>query len=298
MSASRGFGHCPDPCNGSCHNPESGHGPWFDNFTFGLNFPSLNGSFCDVSNNRQYWLQPGMEDILPNTHNPMDQFMIGSGCFDGSLNILHGYETTIKSGDLTEKITLAKNVKYLNTPRSMAVGYNKISIDGLTVHLTEIGTIDSSFGRVIASPIEPWTYVDLYIYVWAFCKTNSLGFPVKTNLPEVSPKTINLSDSKYIQKIGPIKATEASMKHETSQHPHGAGGGSCKYYKLHTPLDVGIKADNNDKPLFLAVSFKAVQNTKSTINHTYKQHDFKPMARSISVTLHGESSNLTDMNLT
>ena len=101
--------------------------------TFGLNFPvwvkgQVTATWLDPPLGTQYWLQPGMEDVMQ---------------MDMPLTVT-SRGTTVGTTTIPNTLNQLIVGTALNTPRSMAIAYDIVSIDGAAIHLTEIGTNTAS----------------------------------------------------------------------------------------------------------------------------------------------------------
>ena len=135
-----------------------------------------------------------------------------------------------------------------NLPRSMAIAYKDISLNGVSVHLTEI----TGPGQVINNG---WS-ADVDIFIYIFCKVDPLGHPYD---PHIVPlPTINSSDESPDEE-----------------------GGYCDCSPF-LPINVGC----NDKK-FIAISFKAhhqnlaLNITARTISVTLHGEQTDPLQMSI-----------------
>ena len=227
----------------------SGEAIWFDNFTFGLSFPMWSDGVSDTvpcavpSDEDEYWLVPGMETIWPNLKitgsaggwafqipNTLDSYKVGG------INPIGGGS---------------------NVPRSMAIAYNDIILDGVAVHLTEIGT--TTLGSIPQVISNGWS-ADVTISIYIFCKVDTRGRPV---------------DPVVLHRVNyPMTGT-----------PNEKSGGYCDCSGI-TPLNVGCDVSREHK--FIAISFKSPPPPPS---------GYRIQARTISVTLHGQQTDSSKMEI-
>ena len=239
---------------------------WFDNLTFGLNFPIVgknSANWLNPSTGTQYWLQPGMEDIVQE---------------DQKLSVFNG--TTVV-GTVTIPNTLDKFQvgAGLNTPRSMAIAYENVIIDGAAIHLTEIGE-DSVLGPVFLS--DGWSQNITNINVYAFCKVNAAGTPLDNVGIPVKPLS-----------LGSISAATNKRSRLGKNMPGGGFAGCVSIDKV-----VGCTANNRDdanvpnasSALYVAVSFEPTPTIPPNQSPVFR--NYSPRARSISVTLHVQTKSL------
>jgi len=263
MSKSFTFSACPNTCGTtstcSCK--------WFDNFTFGLSFPggnqfSVGGNQCtlathasDLWNKKEMWLMPGCDNIhdgytykisVTNTlgvassgtliTNPdlLSQYNNAAGCTSASL--------------ITEPWSM---------PRSMAIAYKEIELDGISVHLTEVaGSTDL--------PVKGWS-CDTMITLYGFCGVKIDKGPIPVSLWNVVMPVIS---------AGGI--TDSGGLCYSTLLSEGTVTGTPK---------VGTNINNSNINLAISVT---------TSNQTLR---IEPISRHISVTVHGSTTNIANMEL-
>ena len=213
-----------------------------------------------------YWLVPGLETIL--------------GGIETRTNVGGTIVTGLSVNDTLDSYVVGMPQVVLghtprrNCPRSMAIAYNKITLDSIEVHLTELATNQSSEPVVIhngwSQPIE--------IAVYAFCDIDISGVPV------VELFSNNLGKGPWVDTL--FSDISAGIITDSS-------GGYCQThtFKFNNPHNIGDNpfSTNYKSSAYLAVAIrvtKVVPTLLQTINN-----------RTISVTLHGKSTKQTDMEL-
>jgi len=248
----------------------TGPGIWFDNFTFGLSFPvwggfgGSSGTFqaAQIRTGKEYYLQPGMEDVY--------QGKVKVEVIDGGTTVgTFTFPDTLKTFE--KAATDGTPGLGTNCARSMAIDYKKILITGCSVHLTEIGEAAGTT-RV---PTAGWSQA-IRIKIYAFCDVNLLGEPSDDNGDALQPSVVIPS------LVGTIPGSQDSQG-------NGGHGGLCKCY----PIDAFFVGCDTHK--FLAVTVQPIDPgtlPNGTVNNPI---NYIPRARTISVTLHGESNSAKDM---
>jgi len=189
---------------------------------------------------------------------------------------------TVTSGVTTVGTTSIPNTlnqlivgKALNTPRSMAIAYDTVSIDGAAIHLTEIGTNAPSLPAQPVFLEDGWSQPITNIFVWIFCKVDSTGTPVDAGGIPVVPIPLL-----------PAPGIPAALTLGSRASRLVPGGGFASCVKIDSK-NIGCIANRDNVPLaspalYLAVSFEPTPTQGGSgifANYT-------PTARSISVTLH------------
>ena len=201
---------------------------------------------------REYWLVPGMETI-PSASN--SAVVVGGTAGTGLV------ETQLPNYQLGSTITW-------NTPRSMAIGYNKIDINGAAIHLTEIRKQRSPIGTETYHAIKGWSQ-DVSINIYGFCKINQAGIP-------------DIIDPGFV--ITPISIGRGL------QVLSGASAGLCTC-ETFTPKTIGCNV-GHDESVFLGVTVKV-----GTLPPPPALTSWSIFSRTISVTIHGEQTDQSGMIL-
>ena len=174
----------------------------------------------------------------------------------------------------------------LCTPRSMAIAYETIKIDGASVHLTEIGT--SGVANTPVFLTDGWSQDITNINIWVFCKVDQWGQPLDANGAPVVPL--------------PLGMIPRAVNLGSRIMPPGiVGGGFCKCITIDTTA-VGCNANSDNLPnasraLYLAVSFEPTPTTQLA-GQTGVYASYNPVARSISVTIHAITGELQGASFT
>ena len=297
--------------------PTGNTGPsvWFDNFTFGLttigltlkgNVPTMNlqpglGVFVDYEPNlttdQHYWLVPGGETISGAVTDVSGQ--IGPASFVPTIPVtsitdcanfyldLHNIGNNSGNPALSVGAGVAP-IKIL--PRSMAIAYNKITITGCTIHLTELSNGGSLLGTN-AGVNDGWTN-NVQVRVYGFCDVNTSGRPLETNPGALAGNLDNLNTgvaptgNGWIWYVTPNTTDAASVPTITAQLPNNRKGGFCKTFRAPDGAVLGSTVRQVDNgSLYLAISVGIARANPPLVDAAQFQ------SRSISVTLHGFADN-------
>ena len=118
-------------------------------------FPEMD---ADDSFSQEYWLVPGLETV--------------QGNLNVSVTVGGTPGTGSTQGDLMNTYSV-NNTTYRNCPRSMAVAYSKIIIDGCSIHLTELSRSSPPLTQYVT---DGWTN-EVQVKVYGFCNINRNGLP-------------------------------------------------------------------------------------------------------------------------
>ena len=160
----------------------------------------------------------------------------------------------------------------LNVPRSMAIAYNTIKINGASIHLTELRT-ESVSGRTFS--VNGWSQT-VRIKIYGFCKIDDTGVP-------------NTAAPAFVIDLNPIPA-------DTTPGSPIALGGSCTCQVFPEQL-VGCMIAPDEDHVFLAVTvqvtaFPVLPSPPWPTGSSVNIH-----SRTISVTIHGEQDEQSGMLL-
>ena len=232
--------------------------------------------FPDMSGNRnfsptvyffyEYWLVPGLETV------------------HGNKNVTAMTTTSIPVTGTTTGETMQTYVKGVpgltttggaNCPRSMAVAYSEITIDGCSIHLTELGISGNTLYTV-----KGWTD-NVAVKVYRFCTIDPSGVPTPILAGATGVWHVALSQN-------PPAFSGAAVD---AGLPTTEPSGVCVTWYAHhdlgdNPFNVGNQVQVNDQtiaPLYLAVTV-GISAPFPNPSPTYAIH-----SRTISVTLHGRA---------
>jgi len=74
-----------------------------------------------------------------------------------------------------------------NVPRSMAIAYNNMTLDGASIHLTEVGVLDPVGSNTDVFLQDGWSQQIKEVKIWLFCKVDANGNPLDANGVLVRP---------------------------------------------------------------------------------------------------------------
>ena len=184
-------------------------------------------------------------------------------------------------GNLSGNSNLAA-IKIL--PRSMAVAYDKITIYGCTIHLTELSTDPTGTTNYTN---DKWTQ-SIQVRVYAFCNVTDTGIPVQKDRTRLANIALGRPEEGWIWYVGSVDASRGTVKGSEPSSATSAGG--C--YSFKAPSDVAVvghKASDKGQSLFLAVSVGVGKSVAPL---------YEVDSRSISVTLQARSQAGDELLLT
>ena len=214
-----------------------------------------------------YWLVPGLETV------------------HGNLNVRVGTANGSTTGNLMDTYSVGSWNSNRNCPRSMAVAYSYITIDGCSIHLTEISRDASN----ITYTTKGWTN-DIQVKVYGFCEIDASGTPTTASPPA------------FVWTVDDPPGVPAGTTNEgVTPTPAPATEGFCKPFKPPDSLRlvVGNDVGGPGRPVYLAVSVAIGAQARVPDNWGLPVQGGPgyPDSRTISVTLHGHADRVENMNL-
>jgi len=170
---------------------------------------------------------------------------------------------------------LTGEFQYWNMPRSMAIAYKKMIIDGIAVHLTEVAVDTQTPGNFFNTMLAGWS-CETTIKIYGFCKAQFIEAGV-----QVGPFP-NLTAPGFVITMNPVAGVPALPAPQTLIN------GLCYDTLFEDPQTIGTNVDGAGSLIYLAVSVTCGNPVSSRVD---------PISRHISVTVHGFSNVLSDMSL-
>jgi hypothetical protein len=240
----------------------TGPGIWFDNFTFGLNFPKWGKTGFGpalFTSDDSYWLVPGMDDALQGKSinlgtvtNP-GPVLASTFIFSPSIN---NYQVGT------------------TTPRSIAIAYKEMTSRTVAVHLTEIGrlTPNATPGSAYDCAVNGWSQ-SIALTIHAFCKVDNSGTPSGGATSAVP--------------LGPLIGAPTIPLQDVP-------ASNCQCISI-PEISFGCNITGLRKR-FLAIELKPIPNSTSNLPSWWQPAapsgaSYSIISRTISVTVKGESSN-------
>tara|TARA_Y100000591_G_scaffold294101_1_gene282472 strand:+ start:4427 stop:5146 length:720 start_codon:yes stop_codon:yes gene_type:complete len=238
-----------------------------------------------MSTNNWYWLVPGSETIHGSTQVTLQL----SGGVTGSGNTTNDLITSYEVGG--SQGTGAVGTRR-NCPRSMAIAYNSIQVTGIEIHLTELaytGNLTFPPGANINVVLEGGWSQEVNIRVYGFCDVNPLGIPMDsgtgqpiladglTNRPWLEETNLSgIGPGTCVTRLGGLCINKSFKQKRSVGHAAWTGG------SLYLAVAVQVQGDPLD-----VLGSAGGGNAKGQI-----------ISRTISVTVHGEEKEATNMKLT
>ena len=212
----------------------------------------------------EYWLVPGMETIFGDI--PVKALPPATNTVGTWASQISNYQ----KGGATQWLQ--------NTPRSMAIAYKKIDIDGAAIHLTEIRAEKASQAALpVNHAVNGWSQ-DADVKVYGFCGIDEEG----------NPNTV----------IPGFNITPFEIPGVPTPGGGGANAGLCDCVSFQTPFPIGCDVVDAapGTHIFLAATV-SLKNAPPDPADYPGVHSWTILSRTISVTIHGKTADIAGINI-